>query len=127
MERFYTLIDRNKHTHYGFVIDDDHLARKWADIIEASEEGAAIDIYEFIPSEELGDKPTVTLTTYGEYDEKRDIQYGKDFTVYADWLIEHLPECYATLSEFMDEYIWDISLIIYNEAVADGAIVNERG
>ena len=127
MERFYTLIDRNKHTHYGFVIDDDHLARKWADIIEASEEGAKIDIYEFIPSEELGDRPTVTLTTYGEYNKKRDIQYGKDFTVYADWLMDHLPEGYTTLSEFMDEYIWDTSLIIYNEAVADGAIVNERG
>ena len=127
MERFYTLIDRNKHTHYGFVIDDDHLAREWADIIEASEEGAKIDIYEFIPSEELGDRPTVTLTTYGEYNKKRDIQYGKDFTVYADWLMDHLPEGYTTLSEFIDEYIWDTSLIIYNEAVADGAIVNERG
>lgn len=127
MERFYTLIDRNKHTHYGFVIDDDHLARKWADIIEASEEGAEIDIYEFIPSEELGDKPTVTLTTYGEYDKKRDVQYGKDFTVYADWLMDHLPEGYATLSEFMDEYIWDTSLIIYNKAVSDGVIVYERG
>lgn len=127
MERLYTLIDRNKHTHYGFVIDDDHLARKWADIIEASEEGAEIDIYEFIPSEELGDKPTVTLTTYGEYDKKRDVQYGKDFTVYADWLMDHLPEGYATLSEFMDEYIWDTSLIIYNKAVSDGVIVYERG
>ena len=127
MERFYTLIDRNKHTHYGFVIDDDHLARKWADIIEASEEGVKIDIYEFIPSEELGNKPTVTLTTYGEYDEGRDVQYGKDFTVYADWLMEHLPEGYTTLSDFMDEYIWDTSLAIYNEAVADGAIINERG
>lgn len=127
METFYTLIDRNKHTHYGFVVDDDHLARKWADTIEASEEGTSIDIYEFRPSDELGDKPTVMLTTYGKYDEKRDVQYGKDFTVYADWLIEHLPSCYATLREFMDEYIWDISLIIYNEAVAEGAIVNERG
>jgi hypothetical protein len=41
--------------------------------------------------------------------------------------MDHLPEGYATLNEFMDEYIWDTSLIIYNEAVADGAIVNERG
>lgn len=126
MERyFYVLMDRNRSTHYGFTFDD-MIARQWANVIEATD-GVEIDIYEFGAYDELGDKPTVTLTTYGEYDEKRDVQYGKAFTVYAEWLTEHLPEGYTTLSEFMDEYIWDTSLTIYNEAVVDGAIINERG
>ena len=125
MKTFYALIDSNTGRHYGFTFDEE-LAREHADVIYATE-GVVVSIYEFTPFEEITDKPTVTLTTYGKYDEGRDIQYGKDFTVPADWLVEHLPECYETLSDFMDEYIWDISLIIYNEAVADGVVIGERG
>lgn len=118
MERFYTLMDRNnKHVHYGFTFNE-QLARKWADAIEATD-NVKIDIYEFAPYEEINVEPVVTL---------KDVQQGKSFGVYTWWLITHLPEGYTTFNEFMDNYIWDDSAtLIYNKAVADGAIVYERG
>lgn len=125
MERFYALISSNEHTHYGFTFDE-KLARKTADRIE-KEDGVHIDIYEFMPYEEIkSHECTVTLETYGTYEPDGDIQREKWFDVPVDWLEKHLPEGYATLDEFLDDYIWDTALFIYEEALADGVVTNER-
>jgi hypothetical protein len=62
----------------------------------------------------------VTLETYGKYDEETDTQYMKEFNICVDWLTEYLKEDGWTLSEFLSEYTWDNSEIVFMKAEALG-------
>ena len=62
----------------------------------------------------------VTLETYGKYDKETDTQYMKEFNICVDWLTEYLKEDGWTLSEFLSEYTWDNSEIVFMKAEALG-------
>jgi hypothetical protein len=71
-------------------------------------------------------KNTITLETYGRYEEDGDIQYIKYFDVPRAWLEVQVLDEYDTLNEFLDNYIWESTEFLYEKALGDGVVTNER-
>lgn len=72
------------------------------------------------------EKNTITLETYGTYEENGDIQREKWFDVPRAWLEVQVLDEYDTLEEFLNDYTWDNTEFLYERALEDGVVTNER-
>lgn len=72
------------------------------------------------------EKNIITLETYGTYEENGDIQREKWFDVPRAWLEVQVLDEYDTLEEFLNDYTWDNTEFLYERALEDGVVTNER-
>jgi hypothetical protein len=72
------------------------------------------------------EKNTITLETYGTYEENGDIQREKWFDVPRAWLEVQVLDEYDTLEEFLNDYTWDNTEFLYARALEDGVVTHER-
>lgn len=68
----------------------------------------------------------MTISTYGTYIKETDTQLIRYFDVPEDWLRREVAKAgWSSLDVFLENYIWDSALSIYDKAKADGVIVYE--
>ena len=81
---------------------------------------------------------TIRIETYGDYHEESDEQDVSVFEVPRDWLSKYLQEHWYTeeawkvcgetvlINEWLHDYIWDDGIAVFNQAEADGVIINKE-
>jgi len=69
----------------------------------------------------------ITLTTYGYYEEKGDVQHELEFDVPRWWLEGYVyKNGYKSVEEFLDTYTWDTTMDTYARALEDKVINYEK-
>lgn len=68
---------------------------------------------------------TEFLSTYGEYDEKRDLNLGQVIEVPIEWLESKVKDNgWNSLEEFLSEYTWDTTMNLVQEAKEHGVVIS---
>lgn len=69
----------------------------------------------------------VEIWTYGSYDELNDVDFGMSFEVPKKWLETKISEYnFNSLEDFLNEYTWDLTFTIHNDAKCDRVILNKK-
>lgn len=81
---------------------------------------------------------TIRIETYGEYHAENDEQDVLLFKVPKGWLSKYLQEHWYTdeqfkkygeiamINEWLNHYIWDDSIAVFNQAETDGVIISKE-
>lgn len=72
----------------------------------------------------------ITLFTYPDYEDEHYDYVIREFSVPRMWLesiIEELTDGeISTVQEFLDEYTWDDSLCVYEEAIKNKVLISDE-
>ena len=70
---------------------------------------------------------SITLSTYGYYEERYDITHELYFDVPLNWLKDYvIKNGYQSVDEFLDTYTWDTTMDTYARALEDKVILYEE-